>query len=178
MKSLEKQICPLLLQCDFGPMGRTLVFPHLSTCKFNRLEWLRWKILFHMTSLILKTSSRLPQSLILFLNLFLQNTRIYLRLHGWLLLCNIFWVLSVCADAFQDWLQYELYLSQEIKPGVFFLQAKFVLPALVVKRSFRNSSKLLLLRSNTIPTERLSKQRAGKIEKMQMTHQHWTQLCH
>lgn len=115
-------------------------------------------------TLILKTSRRLPLSLKCFLNLFLQDTRIYLRPYGWLLLCNVFWVLSVPADAFQDWLQYELYFSQEIKP-VFFLQAEFVLPVLEVKRSSRNYSKLFLLRSNTIPTERLSKQRAGKMQK-------------
>lgn len=111
----------LVILDQWSVTGGILIFPHLSTCKFfNRLEWLRWKILFHMTfTLILKTSSRLPLSLKCFLNLFLQDTRIYLRPYGWLLLCNVFWVLSVPADAFQDWLQYELYFSQEIKP-VFF----------------------------------------------------------
>jgi len=69
------------------------------------------------------------------------------------------------------------YVLQSRNQTVCFLQAEFVPPVLDVKRSFRNSPKLFLVRSNAISTHRLSKQRDGKTTKMQMARQHGLQFC-
>lgn len=81
--------------------------------------------------------------------------------------------------------EYDLYFNREINLFVFcklslsllFLRSKELSFCIGKNRSFRDSPRLFLLSSNAIATDGLSKQRAGKIKKMQMTHQHGIQLC-